>query len=380
MFQQYRYISGRTLLGMTKLARCQSLPADTWTPAENLWHFVFISHRWGSQNDPDPTDSQLATLQRMVQRIADIAQVISDKQVGVEATRKRLARIPSLRGQGTLQAAHLVFRSLVAAESIPDSEVAWNNGRGMLDLIGFWYDYSCLPQEPKTPTEEQEFAKTLQGIGDMILSPQVSTLILRKDGDGYLSRGWCFAESMIARSKADVNKPLVLQTDRWDAPVSMFDSESFSIFRQDVEKLIVQWEDPANKMSVWDSFSLVIQATALPLFLMSELYTSEFALAIADTTTIGLPLFGHIQFWLVGLQEGGCLDLSVHLVTLLQNQGLGCRDDRDYILVSLLLLKSMTSEDAKGDVAIWREALVRFTKGLSLHLTRRDGILQWQGA
>jgi hypothetical protein len=43
-----------------------------------------------------------------------------------------------------------------------------------------------------------------------------------------------------------------------------------------------------------------------------------------------------------------------------------------------VLLKSLTSEDAAGDVAIWREALVRFTEGLSLHLTRRDGIVEWQ--
>ncbi len=62
----------------------------------------------------------------------------------------------------------------------------------------------------------------------------------------------------------------------------------------------------------------------------------------------------------------------------IQSEGLGCRDDRDYILVSLVLLKSLTSEDAAGDVAIWREALVRFTEGLSLHLTRRDGIVEWQ--
>ncbi len=103
MFQQYRYISARTLLGLPKLARCQSLPQDSWTPAENLRHFVFISHRWGSQNDPDPSGSQLAALKRMVQRIADIAEAISDERVGVEAAQDRLARVPSLRRQGTLQ-------------------------------------------------------------------------------------------------------------------------------------------------------------------------------------------------------------------------------------------------------------------------------------
>ena len=377
MLQQYRYISARTLLEMPKLDRCQSLPQNTWTPAENLWHFVFISHRWGSQNDPDPSGSQLAALKRMVQRIADISEAISDERVGFEATQDRLARIPSLRRQGTLQAAHLVFRSICAAESMPE-EVDWDNGSRIMDAIGFWYDYSCLPQDPKTPSEEREFAQTLQGIGDMILSSNVTTLVLRKEEDGYLSRGWCFVESMIAQSKSDTNMPLVLRTDQWDEPLSMFNSEPFSVFKQDAEKLMAQWEDSSSMMSAWDSFSCAIQATALPLLMKSEPSTSEFSLALADTITIGMNLFAHIQPWLAVLHGSGHLDLSVPLATLLQSQGLGCREDRDYILVSLLLLKSLTSEDAEGEVAIWREALVRFTEGLSLHLTKRDGIVKWQ--
>ena len=378
MFVQYRYISARTLLELPKLARCQSLPQDTWTPAENLWHLVFISHRWGSQNDPDPSGSQLAALKQMVQRMADIAEAISDERVGVEAAQNRLARIPSLRRQGTLQAAHLVFRSLCAAESIPDWEVTWNDGRGILDVIGFWYDYSCLPQDPKTPSEDWEFAQTLQGIGDMILSSRVSTLVLRKEGDGYLSRGWCFVESMIAQSNSDTNMPLVLWTDRWDELVSVFNSEPFSVFKQEAEKLMAHWEDSSSTMSAWESFSCAIQATALPLLLKSERCTSEFALALDDTINIAYLLLADIHPCLALLPEDGHLDLAVHLATLLQSQGLGCRDDRDYILVSLLLLKSLTSEDAAGEVAIWREALVRFTEGLSLHLTRRDDILEWQ--
>lgn len=212
----------------------------------------------------------------------------------------------------------------------------------------------------------------------MILSSNVTTLVLRKEEDGYLSRGWCFVESMIAQSKNDSNKPLVLRTDQWDKPLSMFNSEPFSVFKQDAEKLMAQWEDSSSMISAFDSFSCVIEATSLPLLLKSEPSTSEFALALADTTTIGVNLFAYIQPWLAVLQEGGHLDLSVHLATLLPSQGLRCREDRDYILVSLLLLKSLTSEDAAGEVAIWREALVRFTEGLSLHLTKRDGIVEWQ--
>jgi hypothetical protein len=378
VFHKYRYISGRTLLELPKLDRCQALPADTWTLAEHLWQVVFVSHRWGSQAEPDPTGSQLATLQKLVQRMVEVAEVISDERVGIEAARERLARLPALNQQGTLQAAHLVFRSLAAAELIPNADEIWSNGRGSLDVIGFWYDYSCLPQDPRSPAEEQEFAQTLQGIGEMILSPQVSTLVLRKEGDGYLSRGWCFAESMIAQSKSDPYMPLVLRTDRWNEPISVFNSGAFAAYKPLVEQAMALWENPASTLSAWDLFSAVIQATALPLLLKSEPSTSEFALALGDTITPGTGVLAQIQSWLVTLQEGEPLDLAVPLASLLQSHGLGCREQRDYILVALLLLKSLTSEDAVGDVQIWREALVRFTEGLPLEVMRRDGELVWQ--
>jgi hypothetical protein len=376
--QQYRYISGRTLLGLKKLARCQSLPYDTWTPAANLWHYVFISHRWGSQPDPDPTGAQLAALQRLVQEIATIAKVISDERVGAEATRDRIAQVPSLGRQGTLQAAHLVFRTLCEGEAVPDAEARWDNGYGVLDVIGFWYDYACLPQDPKTPAEAQEFAQALQGIGELVLSERVSTLVLRKEGDGYLSRGWCFAESMIAQSKRDPYMPMVLRTDRWGQPISLFNSGPLAVFQAETARQMAQWEDPANTLTAWDSFRGVVEATALPLILKSERSNSEFALALEDTINLGARLLAHGHPWLAVLQPGATLDLAVPLATLLESQGLGCRDQRDAILVALLLLRSITSEDSQGEIALWREALVRFTEGLPLRVVRQDGTLVWR--
>jgi len=372
MLQAYRYISARTLLVMPKLARCQSLPKNTWTSAENLWHLLFISHRWGSHNDPDPSGTQLTALKLMVQKMVDIAEAISDDQVGVEAVQNRLSRVSSLREQGTLQAAHLVFRSLCTSNPVSDSETIWNNGLGILDVVGFWFDYSCLPQDPKTPSEESEFAQALQGIGNMILSPNVSTLILRQEGDGYLSRGWCFTESIIACSKQDTNLPLALYTEQCFKP--------FSIFDDVVNALMMQWEDISSSMNAWEVFSLVIQATAPSLVLKSGRITkSEFALALADTTDLGTRLIAAFLPLLLVLPEGGHLNLSIHLTTLLQNRGLGCRDDKDYILVSLLLLTSLIQKNPhESDLAIFYEALIRFTEGLPLYLTRRNGILKWQ--
>jgi hypothetical protein len=376
--RDYRYISARTLLGMSKLDRCQSLPENTWTPIEDLWHLVFISHRWGSENDPDPDRTQLAALQQMVNQIANISVAIADERVGADAVQNRLRLIPDLMRQGTLQAAHLVFRILCYDKELTSDRVDRFAGEGILDAIGFWYDYSCLPQDPKTAAESIEFARSLQGIGDMILSPYVSTLVLRKDGDGYLSRGWCFAESLIASYKQDVNLPMVLLTDRMHRSISIFNAEPFLGYQQGAKLAIEIWQDLVSGLNTWDCFTKIIEFTALPLLLKQGQTESDFALTTTDTVDIAVPLLA-IQGWLamVGdrLPE---LNLSIPLSSLLPDRGLACRDRQDYILVALLILKSLVNKDATDDLAIWHGAIVRFTTGRSLIVCRQNGVLTWQ--
>ncbi len=378
MLQQYRYISARTLLGLSKFDRCQSLLSETWTPVERLWHLVFISHRWGSQDDPDPFGKQLEALKRLVRRMVDIVGAIRDERVSAEAVRDRLARVPSLARQGNLQAAHLVFRTLCGGYNFAADEVARIEGDGILDLIGFWYDFSCLPQDPRTVDEEREFGLALQGIGEMILSPRVSTLVLRREEDGYLERGWCFAESMIAGAKEDVFKPMILRTDRWDEPLAMELSGAFGALRPEVMEMLRQWENLAVPMAVDKAFESAINGTAVLMLAKMDSSMSEFVVAATAMMSAGLELFAGIQSSVALLAVGGRLDLSVDLVNVLRREGLGCRDERDYILVALLLMKSLTAIDATGDLGIWWEALERFMEGRSLILVRRDGVLTWQ--
>lgn len=376
MFQNCRYITARTLLGLSKLDRCQDLPEETWVSAENLWHVVFISHRWGSQDDPDPSGSQLAILKLLAQRIADIAHVLSDERVGLDAVRDRLARVPSLARQGSVQAAHLVFRVMCEGAERGEADNRLTDD-GILDLIGFWYDFSCLPQDPKTTTEAEEFSQTLQGIGEMLLSPKVSTVVLRRDGDGYLERGWCFAESMIAGAKEDVFKPMILRTDRWDEPLELNLSGAYAVFQPEVESMLEQWEDFENPVVVVTAFHNAINSTARLLLLNSDRSMSEFVVAATGATVTGVGMFAAVQSRLAILQVGEQLDLSGELVVALQAQGLGCRDERDYVLVALLLLKSLTAADAIGDVGIWWDALNRVTEGLPLVVVRRSDGLDW---
>jgi hypothetical protein len=338
---------------------------------------VFVSHRWGSQDDPDPLGTQLAALQQLVRRMADIAGAIADERVEGEAVRDRLVLVPSLARHGNLQAAHLVFRTLCDGQTFAADEAERMEGDGILDLIGFWYDFSCLPQDPKTMDEEREFVQALQRIGEMLLSPRVSTLVLRKDEDGYLERGWCFAESMIAGAKEDVFKPMILRTDRWNAPLSMQLSGAFMALKPEIEEMLGKWENLVNPVAAGQAFESAINGTAVLLLAKADSSMSEFVVASTAMTIAGVGMFAGIQSSIALLPVDGCLDLSADLVNVLRRQGLGCRDERDYILVALLLLKSMTAVEATGDLKIWWEAIARFTEGLPLHLTRRNGVLEW---
>jgi hypothetical protein len=382
MLEHYRYISARSLLKLDKLDRCQDLPAWAWTPTAQLWHLVFISHRWSTMDDPDPVGNQLRCLQRLVQRMLDVTVVIEDERADKNAVRDRLARIPSLAQQGSLQAAHLVFRTLSSGfdMEVPEQEaIALLAGDGILDLIGFWYDFSCLHQDPRSEEEEQEFRGVLQGIGEMILSPKVSTLILRQEDDGYLERGWCFAESMIAGAKADVYKPMILRTDRWDTPLALPLEVTNVALRENITAILAQWADVRNPVSAWTAFENIVTGSAALLLAKLDSSMSEFVVAATGSMAMGVGLFAGVMSRLAMLPVGGCLDLAGELVQVLRGLGLGCRDERD-VTVALLLLKSLTAADAEGDLKIWWTALDRHTAGLGLVVKRYPTGLVWRDA
>jgi hypothetical protein len=59
-----------------------------------------------------------------------------------------------------------------------------------------WYDYSCLPQPPRTPAEETLFR---QGLNSLVACQMLGhTLILLDDAEDYLQRAWCALEALVA--------------------------------------------------------------------------------------------------------------------------------------------------------------------------------------
>lgn len=120
-------------------SRLQALPPVAYKS------FYFISHRWDTPTDPDPSRWQLEVL----------------RQFAVE---------------------------LEANESLPSC---------------FWYDFSSLPQGTRTPVEEAVFKKGLAGLNALSVGCETIALISGSDEPitdfaQQLKRGWILCEMIVA--------------------------------------------------------------------------------------------------------------------------------------------------------------------------------------
>jgi hypothetical protein len=151
------------------LPRMQDLPRDAFIPLEDMRYAYFISHRWLSREHPDRSGQQLA----------------------------------------------------VALSCI------WN-----ADGTGLWYDYLCLPQLPRSQTEEGAFLRLLPQVAWLTLT---TVPLLVVDGSHeYASRAWCVAEAMgayrsglefravsLAAQMARYKEVLLGRTSAWDSAVDI---------------------------------------------------------------------------------------------------------------------------------------------------------------
>jgi hypothetical protein len=68
--------------------------------------------------------------------------------------------------------------------------------RTLVDRIFVWYDYSCLPQPPRTDAEETQFGQGLEALNACQLLGR--TIVLLDEAEDYLSRAWCTLEALVA--------------------------------------------------------------------------------------------------------------------------------------------------------------------------------------
>ena len=126
----FRVLIPRYFVDFNQFVRCQDIP-DSYFGQVIPGKSWYISHRWATPTHPDPNRTQFEILRQFVHR-------------------------------------H--------------------------QADGIWYDYSCMPQEPYSSSDQMLFTDSLKHMNSLI----VTTNFLSVETDDYLSRAWCYYERIIS--------------------------------------------------------------------------------------------------------------------------------------------------------------------------------------
>lgn len=127
----YKALIPQYFRDFSKFIRHQDIPSR-YFQSTNSAPTLFVSHRWESTNHPDPTGIQFQIMRKSA----------------LEVDQKLI-----------------------------------------------WYDYSCLPQEPRTLSEHELFKQSLHDLNSFLRVTQFFSII---DGN-YINRAWCYYEWVISK-------------------------------------------------------------------------------------------------------------------------------------------------------------------------------------
>jgi len=193
-------------------------------------YYAFVSHRWLTPVHPDPEGRQAQFVAwQLVARLCEAIRVAQLR--GLHQPRLQSMGF-GIGAEGSLLAESIivnVLRHVLDDQSLEEAgadaaairELIRDHGvtaagadpglvtlRAMLTerpalarllaRISVWYDYSCLPQPPRTDNEEVLFRQGL----DALTACQILgiTLVLLDDAEDYLTRAWCALEGLVADS------------------------------------------------------------------------------------------------------------------------------------------------------------------------------------
>lgn len=222
---EFRVLSAWAVACMTSFQQFQILDKeDVWlTNDDQPIALLFVSHRWDSTVHPDPSGQQLRTLQTLVKRICVVTRALFANREG------RLALVPDVDKEGTLQAEELV-RRMLGQGPFAGEKAAWIKSRNrirenvhaldaesfdrwMLGKIGLWVDFSCVPQGHRTASEQAMFEKVLGRLELLLTSSTV--VALRRKNDDYSKRAWCVTEFWLS-ARRSFARSIFIDMDRVD--------------------------------------------------------------------------------------------------------------------------------------------------------------------
>ena len=214
----------------------------------------------------------------------------------------------------------------------------------LLDRVRLWYDYSCMPQRPRTPEEQRTFEEGLRVLGAYQLVGR--TVVLLDDADDYLGRAWCTLEVLTADSMPNGYDVLVgadrqtlvggttehyLQTllqDRahmvWRA---VLDTEVFAVQSPTdcLRRLRLTTTEPADVPVVYGGLCLLGAPRKIHVD-DSELITGTLPLPVGEGGDVVVPLTGGRAFdapGTTGATEAGGLEWGDALSVVGAGAGIG---------------------------------------------------------
>jgi hypothetical protein len=343
-----------------------NVPGATWVPflelleAGHFWRmqhrrdrlvsattpgrfYCFVSHRWLAVAEPDPEGRQAAVLAwQMFAHLCDAVRVAKIR--GLHTPRKFIRRTSAPVGPaGSSLAEALLVNVLRPAADERLIEQAWQEVlkeehltatygvptahqdiglttlsevvrrspvlRSLLDRIFLWYDYSCLPQAPRSSEDELLFRTCLPHLPTIQLLGR--TAILLDDAVDYLSRAWCSLEALVAdpRDTIDLLVGSNRGTARAGAPALHFehlildrphiqwrailDTEVFKLQtpEQCMARLNLSATEPADVLFIYER----LRRLAAPRKVHSddmEVVTGVIPLPVLDERRVLIPLKG----------------------------------------------------------------------------------------
>src|SRR5262245_3535238 len=238
--QAYRLdLPGQFWLPLTRVIetgrfeRMQECRDHLVTQAEPGRFYAFLSHRWLSTDEPDPDGAQARLVAwQLLGRLCDAIRVASLRGLGgprrfnpllgvnvgphgsdlaesllvnvlrpalddelLEQARKEAASLGDvLGGDSGVRTAHADAGLTRLAEVVGERPLL----AALLDRIHVWYDYSCLPQPPRTDEEETLFRDGLEHLVAFQIVGR--TAVVLEEAEDYLSRAWCTLEALVADS------------------------------------------------------------------------------------------------------------------------------------------------------------------------------------
>ena len=223
-----------TVIRVGRLRRFQDGRHEVAAETKPGHFYCFVSHRWLATTEPDPAGTQAAFLAwQIFSHLCDAIRVAQYR--GLTQPRLRhLALGPIVGVAGGDLAEALLVNVLRPALDVATVAEAWKEVRSIASLIEHngvvsaagdtglqrlrqtldacpilaalmarihvWYDYSCMPQPPRTPEDEVLFREGLQNLVAIQLLGH--TVVLLDEAEDYLSRGWCTLEALVADSDA----------------------------------------------------------------------------------------------------------------------------------------------------------------------------------